>query len=666
LSPPAVEIAYLRDADAPSEEESLLQAAAGRLGARFRVETASSAAERGAVVADRVVLIGPRDRLPAFAGGLPAASLVAILDTGADPDGLSGEAHGVSAFLRRPLNAGGILVALRLAVAHAGLLSELHSLRRQAADQGRELKELNSIGVALSAERDLDTLLQLILTKCREITSADAGSLYLVERDDTKVHVEREYFADKLLVFRLTQNDSVSVPFRRTTMEVSRRSLAGFVALMGEPLHIEDAYAIPEEAEYRFNPAFDMASGYRTRSLLVIPMLNHKLEVIGVLQLINRKRERAARLTRSEEIAAQVIPFDSRTTEMARSLASQAAVAIENARLYEEIQNLFEGFIRASVTAIESRDPTTSGHSERVADLTVGLAELVDRQSTGPFRSTYFARSDIREIRYASLLHDFGKIGVRENVLVKGKKLYDHELKAIEDRFRLVRRTLQLSYARRKIRDLLEKSREEALAAAIELDGEQEARLAELDRYFMSVVQANEPTVLAEEGSALLRLVAGVSVEGLEGEESTRLLLPWEFANLSIPKGSLSPGERLQIESHVTHTFHFLATIPWTRELRQVPEIAYAHHEKLDGSGYPRGVRSTEISIESRMMAISDIYDALTAKDRPYKRSIPVERALDILAAEVREEKLDADLFRLFTEGKVYESVVAARPPRPG
>jgi hypothetical protein len=209
----------------------------------------------------------------------------------------------------------------------------------------------------------------------------------------------------------------------------------------------------------------------------------------------------------------------------------------------------------------------------------------------------------------------------------------------------------------------MELGREEALAAAAALDAEEARRLAELDGYLEAIVQANEPAVLKGESSALLRLAAAAVVEGLDGEPPAPLLLPWEAANLSIGRGSLSPEERREIESHVTHTYQFLSTIPWTRELRQVPAIAYAHHEKLDGSGYPRGVAAREIPLESKMMTISDIFDALTAKDRPYKRSIPVPRALDILSAEVKEGKLDEELFRIFVEGRVFELVAPAAAP---
>jgi len=654
-------VLYLTRDTPPAEESGLIRAAAEASGAEFRAHHGEGNGRFDPEALSlpeltRVVLVGSPDLLPRAADSWPAASILPVIDFDQRPTAGFAPTDRVATLLMRPLSHEGVEEAVRRAGAHAALLSEIRDLRRRVEEQGRELKELNRIGMALSAERNRDALLSLILSKCREITSADAGSLYLVEPKEGAAPSESDYFADKVLLFILAQNDTVLVPFKASRMEISRRSLAGYVALTGEPLNIEDAYTIPADAEYAFNRGFDTTSGYRTKSLLIIPMRNHKDETIGVLQLINRKRSGRARLGGPAEIEEQVIPFDGRTVELASSLSSQAAVAIENARLYAEIQTLFEGFIRASVTAIESRDPTTSGHSERVAVLTVGLAQVVDEEGSGRYAGIHFSRTDIKEIKYASLLHDFGKIGVRENVLLKEKKLYPHELQAIRDRFRFLRRSIELKHARGQIEAFLERDREEALSAVAASDAELAARLRDLDRYLETIVQSNEPTILKEEGSALLKVIAGTILEeGADGK--IPLLQPWEAANLGIGRGSLSPKERLEIESHVSHTFQFLSNIPWTRELRQVPKIAYAHHEKLNRSGYPRGIGADEIPVESKMMTVADIYDALTAKDRPYKRAMPSARALDILASEVKEGKVDADLFNLFVQARVFDLV---------
>jgi HD-GYP domain-containing protein (c-di-GMP phosphodiesterase class II) len=549
-------------------------------------------------------------------------------------------------------------LAWALARARRTLLErrEIDQLTARVRLQGREMQEVNRIGVALSAERDSDRLLDLILRKSREITGADAGSLYLIEPRPGAEEVPGEPLAAKQLRFRLAQNDSRSVPFRQFVIGIDRGSVAGHVAISGSPLSLDDVYNLPPDSPFSFNRSFDEATGYRTRSMLVVPMRTQRDETIGVVQLINRKRQFASRLRDAAEVEREVVPFDAKCQELASSLASQAAVSLENARLYEEIRELFDGFIRASVTAIESRDPTTSGHSERVADLTVGLTEAVDRTEGGVLGGVRFSAADIQEVRFASLLHDFGKIGVREPVLVKEKKLFGHELDLVRQRFALIRRGIELHYSRRMLELALAADRAQAAQRFPELQAECSALLGRVDRYLDLVVRSNEPTVLDEGGFEALIEIGGQTFVDPQGEANP-YLTPEELARLSIRRGSLSREEREEIESHVTHTYNFLRQIPWSRDLRGVPEIAFAHHEKLNGTGYPRKLTAVAIPLQSKMMAISDIYDALTANDRPYKRAVPTTRALDILADEVKHGKLDADLFQVFLAAKVFEKV---------
>ncbi len=507
-----------------------------------------------------------------------------------------------------------------------------------------ELETLNKIGVALSTERNTNSLLELILTKSREITNSDAGSLYLVEED-------RE--GDKHLVFCLTQSDSFAPPFRQFTLPIDTRSIAGYAASTSKILNIRDAYRI-RSLPFRFNRDFDEKFGYRTKSMLVVPMKNQKDEVIGVLQLINAKHRAGVRLSSRKMVLESVVPYSQRSQELAASLASQAGVALENNLLYRDIQRLFEGFVKASVTAIESRDPTTFGHSERVAKLTVGLAEAVDRSEGGPFKEIHFTPQEVQELRYASVLHDFGKVGVREEVLVKAKKLYPSQLELIKKRFLYIRKALELEQMRRKLDYVLRNGNQNYQGAFEDLDGESGQELRKLDEFLDQVLQANEPTVLPEKISEKLVEIAGWSFEDPSGPTEP-LISPEELRFLSIPKGSLDPDERLQIESHVIHSFRFLSQIPWTKELKNVPMIAKAHHEKLDGSGYPYHMKSDQIPFQAKMMTISDIYDALTARDRPYKRAVPVERALDIIGQEVKGQLLDPNLYHLFIEAKIFE-----------
>jgi HD-GYP domain-containing protein (c-di-GMP phosphodiesterase class II) len=521
---------------------------------------------------------------------------------------------------------------------------ETEKTRRQLHLVASELETLNKIGVALSTERNTDSLLELILTKSREITSSDAGSLYLVEE-------EKE--GEKHLVFRLTQSDSHQVPFRQFTLPIDTRSAAGYAASTGQPLNITDVYRI-RTLPFRHNRDFDEKFGYRTKSMMVVPMKNQKDEVIGVLQLINSKRNPGIRLTSKKIVAAEVIPYSQRSQELAMSLASQAGVALENNLLYRDIQRLFEGFVKASVTAIESRDITTFGHSERVAKLTVGLAEAVDRSESGPFKEIHFSRQEIQELRYASVLHDFGKVGVREEVLVKAKKLYPSQMELINKRFQYIRKAVELESMRKKVEYLISNGNQNYQEPFAALDSQHEKELAELNEFFEQILKANEPTVLPEKTSEKLVEIAGWSFEDPSGPTEP-LLSAEELRFLSIPKGSLDPDERLQIESHVIHSFKFLSQIPWTKELKNIPTIVRAHHEKLDGSGYPYHMKADEIPFQTKMMTISDIYDALTARDRPYKRAVPIERALDIIGQEVKSALLDPVLFHLFVEAKIFQ-----------
>jgi response regulator RpfG family c-di-GMP phosphodiesterase len=310
----------------------------------------------------------------------------------------------------------------------------------------------------------------------------------------------------------------------------------------------------------------------------------------------------------------------------------------------------------ASVTAIESRDPTTSGHSFRVATFTTGLAAAVDRADSGPYAALRFSREAMRELRYASLLHDFGKVGVREQVLVKQKKLYPADLSIIRHRFQYLLQHADLQYERERAQYLWEHGRTNYEAALRKLDEARLATRSELTRYLDAIVQANEPTVLPEGTFEELEDINARLFVDFDGTERP-LLGDDELRYLMINRGNLDARERREIESHVTHTYRFLEQIPWTRELKGIPGIAWGHHEKLDGSGYPRGVRGENIPVQTRMMTISDIFDALTATDRPYKRAVPAERALDILRDEATHGHLDAALLEAFIGARVWETM---------
>ena len=542
-----------------------------------------------------------------------------------------------------------VLRALRSAARHSAALITEAQTRAQLHQLARELRELNRIGMALMSERDPERLLKLILTQARRLTVSDAGSLYLVEQNAE---------GREMLHFLRAQNDTIpNLPQPDFTLPLDSSSIAGYVAVHGEALTIDDVYQIPPDRPYSFNSGFDEKHGYRAKSQLVVPMKDHRDKVVGVLQLINRKRDPRAAIRDDEDAAAQVLSYGDRDVELVRSLAGQAAVSIENGRLYRDIENLFEGFIKAAVTAIDQRDPTTSGHSVRVATLTCDIAEVIDQASTGPFADVKFTHEQMKELRYAGLLHDFGKVGVREEVLVKSKKLPPVMLERIEARFDLIRRTVETEFHKQRADYLHEHGRAGLDEFMAGLEEQHKADIARVLRFQQAIRESNEPRILPEASSEILQEIAETTIGDFGGRQ-VPYITEEELHFLSIPKGSLDSDERKQIESHVTHTYNFLTQIPWTEDLSNVAEIAYGHHEKLDGTGYPRGVGKAEIRVQTRIMTVADIFDALTASDRPYKKALPPQRALEILEMEGRAGQLDADVVQLLLESQVYRRIL--------
>jgi HD-GYP domain-containing protein (c-di-GMP phosphodiesterase class II) len=531
---------------------------------------------------------------------------------------------------------------------------------QKLADRFRyEVAELVATSRALSSERDIRKLLALILEKTRQVTGADAGSVYVLEDGDataTPGAPER-----KSLHFMLSQNESIKIDFKEFTLGVDEKSIVGKAVLTAKPINIPDLYKLSDPAHnpwgFQHNRSFDDKTGYRARSMLTVPMLSAESEVIGVIQLINKKRDPSRTLTSPRDFEEEVVPFDARAEEFALALASQAGLSLENARLYEEIKDMFEGFVDASVQAIESRDPTTSGHSRRVATLSVALAERVDAVGGGTLAGVHFTPTALKQLEYAGVLHDFGKVGVREKVLVKAKKLYDEDRQSIRLRFAYIRKTLEADHAERKLRMAMELARDELPRRFAEADAEVARKLGELEGAWAFITKANEPTVLEEGGLERLVEIGQMMYMSPEGE-----LRPYiereEVAALQVRRGSLTDVERVEIESHVVHTYNFLKKIPWGKRFADVPRIAGAHHEYLNGGGYPRHLPAGDIPVEARIMTIADIFDALTASDRPYKKAVPIDRALGIIESEVKAGKCDRDLFRVFVEGEVYKKVL--------
>jgi HD-GYP domain-containing protein (c-di-GMP phosphodiesterase class II) len=494
-----------------------------------------------------------------------------------------------------------------------------------------QIEKLNQIGIGLSSETNLEDLLELIVFEAREFTGADAGSLYILDEDGT-------------LYFNVSQNDTLSrrpdppPGFKPYPLTLSKESIAGYVAITGEIVNIEDVYNLPGNVPYSFNPDFDMRNEYVTRSMLAVPMKDREQEVIGVIQLINPMDE-----------TGKIFPFPESVEHLIMSLASQAAVAIRNATLIADIKALFEALIRYSATAIDARSPHTAGHSRRVADYSKAIALAINEQNTGPLAGVSFSREQLEELSYAAWLHDIGKIGVPEKILDKNNRLSDEAMESIVNRFELIK-AVELGLAGPDSKSLSGQegpgegsSGEEAEKAAQQI--EEELRL---------IQKANQSNFLSDEDLAALQSIASKTYKNLAGD-TIPYLSDKEMEYLCVRKGNLTAEEYRKIQTHVEHTYNIVENIPFTKSLQNIPLFSASHHELLDGSGYPKGLKGEEIPLQSRILAVVDIFDALTAVDRPYRRAMAPEKAGEILKAEAKAGRLDHDVVNLFVDRKLYE-----------
>lgn len=494
-------------------------------------------------------------------------------------------------------------------------------------------------------EHNPDDLLSLIIRQGKRLTCSDAGFLLLAFKGETGPRLRlAQYSFDSLP--DLSELITASIP-------VDSTSIIGHVALIRRPVAIADAYALPPDADFARNAAFDKRFGYRIRSMLLVPLIDRRDDVMGVLVFINRKTQRRARIRTKASADRYVRAYTRREMRLARSLASQAAVSIENATLYTQIDRLFESFVKACVSAIDQRDPSTAGHSIRVATLTRDLAAAVERVGRGSYRDFSLTRAQIRELHFAALLHDLGKVTVREDVLTKAKKLPPHLWERVDARFELIHRTMEVEYLRKRLalRDSAPHS-----TGSRELKTALDAELQQLASFRSIVRQANEPTLGPATSSRELDGIAMRTFAGPEGQ-----MLPYltseELRYLRIPSGTLDEVERREIEGHVEQTYRFLAQIPWTDDLKHLASYAGMHHEKLDGSGYPRHVKAEDIPVQARLIAIADTFDALTEADRPYKPALPVPQALELLQSEARAGHLDAGLVQVLVDSQVYRKI---------
>ena len=499
-------------------------------------------------------------------------------------------------------------------------LSALDHFRSTELNLQERLTELNQIGIALSNETNLDYLLDMILREVRRFTGSDAGSLYIKDGDN--------------LVFKAAQNDTIDRKYegeKRYTqfrIPISTKSIAGYVAAKKTSLNIEDVSKIPEDSLYQHDTSFDTKFSYKTRSMLTFPMMDNQGEIIGVLQLINALDE-----------DGNPVSFSKTVESLVQSLGSQAAVAIKNAELIDDFNRLLMSLLEYSSLLIDARSRHTAGHSHRVAHLVMEIARAVSDNVEGPFADVSFSENQMQEMYYAALLHDIGKIGVPEAVLDKQKKIPDSEMEALKWRLKYI--ILNLKKCIREHRSVTAGGQELDDAGAVSLSGD-------IEKLYEIVVNINEKTALTSEDKNFINEY-GMPIIELDGKEYP-LLKDEEKERLLIEQGNLTEREREIIKKHANLTIDTLTKIPFPKHLKGIPYYAGHHHEKLDGSGYPRGLTKEEIPLESRILAIADFIDALSAQDRPYRMGVPVQKTMDILLEESKKGLFDIDLAKLIKE----------------
>ena len=517
-------------------------------------------------------------------------------------------------------------------------------VKRYADMQMEHIRKLSEIGIALSSEQNLPLLLEKIVDEARHFSNADAGTLYLVNEDQ------------ECLEFAIVQNETMKtrmggsagpitwppVPLKRDG-EPNHSNVSSHVAITGNIVNIPDVY-IAEGFDFSGTKKFDAGTGYRSMSMLVVPMKNKENEIIGVLQLINA----------IDADTGKPAPFLPKDINLIASLASQAAVAITNVRLYRDLENLFDAFIRAIAAAIDEKSPYTAGHITRVQSLTMDIARAMNSKREGTFKDFYLNDDEMKELSIAGWLHDVGKIITPEYVVDKSTKL-----ETIFDRVHLMEAKYEIFKRDAKIKALETKLKiyEAASCKVGEIEeisskfAEEYNAVAEEKQF---VVNCNKPgEFMDDEKIERLKSIATKKYDN-DGKEEP-YISENELYNLSIRKGSLTAEERKIIENHAAVTFKMLKKLPFPKKLRRVPEYAAAHHEKLDGTGYPFGLKAEQLPYPSRIIAVADIFEALTAKDRPYKKPMPISQALKIMGFMKKDGHIDPDIFDLFMNEKIYE-----------
>lgn len=507
----------------------------------------------------------------------------------------------------------------------------------------KRLERLNAIGVALSAERNNQRLLEMILLGVKEITNADGGTLYTVTDD---ARLKFEIMRTQTLDIAMGGTTGKEIPFPPLPLYLADGTpnlnmVAAYAVLNDRTVNIPDAYEA-EGFDFSGTRKFDESTGYRSKSFLTIPMKNHENEIIGVLQLINA----------IDPDTNEIVTFSQANQQLVESLASQAAVALTNHNLIEGLKDLFEAFIELIADAIDEKSPYTGGHCQRVPELTMMLADAANRTRVGPLKDFSMSEKDIYELRIAAWLHDCGKVTTPESVMDKPTKLstiFDR-IHLVEQRFELLKKQAECDMLRKQLEAM--KSGQSLDAAKLDIQLAAFKQQLDEDRDFLCNANIGGE-FMTPEHQQRVRDIAAYTLLDAEGKP-TNLLTENETYNLNIARGTLTSEERTIINNHIVVTINMLESLPYPKDLRRVPEYAGGHHERMDGKGYPRGLTREQMSVPARVMGIADIFEALTSRDRPYKKAKTLSESLNILGKMKLDNHIDPDLFDVFIREKVY------------
>ena len=512
----------------------------------------------------------------------------------------------------------------------------------------QRIEKLTEIGIALSAEKDTSRLLEMILLGAKTLTNADGGTLYSAQEDDT---VKMEIVRTDSLDYAMGGSTGKPIPFAPIPLydddgNPNHQMVVTHAVLNDRTVNIPDAYDA-EGFDFSGTQKFDQSTGYHSTSFLTVPLKNHEGDIIGVLQLLNAR----------DEETGDIIAFDDEAQHLTESLASQAAIALTNRRLIDDLKQLLESLIQLVATAIDEKSPYTGGHCKRVPVLTMMLADAASRTAEGPLKEFSMDEDDRYELEIAAWLHDCGKITTPEYVVDKATKLetiYDR-IETVDTRFEILKRDAEIAMLKQKL-SAHEKG-ESIDELALQQKYRDTVRQLDDDLDFLHISNTGGE-YMSEQDIARVREI-GRRRWRYHGNELP-LLSNNEVYNLTVVKGTLTPEEREVINNHIVATIKMLETLPFPKHLRHVPEYAGGHHEKMDGTGYPRGLTREQMSVQARIMAIADIFEALTAKDRPYKEGKKLSEALQILSRMKQENHIDPDLFDIFIKERIFEQYANA------